>query len=78
LPQTNTIVAADRAIQGKIPIATDGWMKSVVSPQWQLIRHERYGDQIFDWKTDPSESNNLINTPAGRAASSALAPGMSQ
>ena len=73
LPQTNTIVAADRAMQGKIPLATDGWMSAVVSPQWQLIRHEKYGDQIYDWKADPSESDNLINTPRGRAAASALA-----
>jgi arylsulfatase A-like enzyme len=74
LPQTNTIVPADRAVQGKIPIATDGWMSSVISPQWQLIRHEKYGDQIYNWKIDPAELNNLIHTPAGRAADSALAP----
>ena len=73
LPQTSTIVAADRAMQGKIPLATDGWMNSVVSPQWQLIRHEKYADQIYDWKTDQSESDNLINTPRGRAAAAALA-----
>jgi arylsulfatase A-like enzyme len=77
LPQTNTIVAADRAMQGKIPLATDGWMSSVVSPQWQLIRHEKYGDQIYDWKADPSESSNLISTPAGRATAAALAPEIS-
>ena len=77
LPQTNTIVAADRAIQGKIPLATDGWMGSVVSPQWQLIRHQKYGDQIFDWKSDPAESANLVNTPTGRAAAAALAADLS-
>jgi arylsulfatase A-like enzyme len=77
LPQTSTIVAADRAMQGKVPLATDGWMRSVVSPQWQLIRHQKYGDQIYDWKTDRAESNNLINTPAGRAAAPALAPEIS-
>jgi arylsulfatase A-like enzyme len=73
LPQTNTIVTKDRAMQGKIPLATDGWMISVVSPEWQLIRHQKYGDQIFDWNADPGESANLINTPAGRAAAAALA-----
>ena len=77
LPQTDTIVAADRAMQGKIPLATDGWMSSVFSPQWQLIRHEKYGDQIFDWKADPAESDNLINTLAGRSAALALAPDLS-
>jgi hypothetical protein len=77
LPQTNTIVAADRAMQGKIPLATDGWMSSVVSQQWQLIRHERYGDQIYDWKTDPAESRDLMTTPAGRSAAAALAASLS-
>ncbi len=77
LPQTNTIVAADRAMQGKIPLATDGWMSSVASPQWHLFRHEKYGDQIYGWKADPSESNNLINTPAGLAAAADLAADIS-
>jgi arylsulfatase A-like enzyme len=72
LPQTNTIVAADRAMQGKIPIATDGWMTSVISPQWQLIRHEKLGDQIYNWKADPGELTDLANTPQGRAAVAAL------
>lgn len=72
LPQTNTIVAADRAMQGKIPIATDGWMTSVISPQWQLIRHEKLGDQIYNWKADPGELTDLANTPQGRAAIAAL------
>jgi arylsulfatase A-like enzyme len=73
LPQTNTIVAADRAMQGKIPIATDGWMESVLSSQWQLIVHEKRGIQIYNWKDDSRESMNLVNTPQGRAAVAALA-----
>jgi arylsulfatase A-like enzyme len=77
LPQTDTIVPADRAMQGKIPIATDGWMKSVVSPQLELIRHEKHGDQVYDLKTDPAESANLINTTQGRAAAASLSPDIS-
>ena len=73
LPQTNTIVAADRAMQGKIPIATDGWMESALSLQWHLIVHEKLGSQIYNWKGDPTESTNLANTPQGRAAVAALA-----
>jgi hypothetical protein len=49
----------------------------VVSPQWHLIRHQKHGDQIYEWKTDSGESNNLINTPAGRSADSALASDLS-
>ncbi|OLE11458.1 MAG: hypothetical protein AUG89_09735 [Acidobacteria bacterium 13_1_20CM_4_56_7] len=77
LPQTNTIVAADKIMQGKIPIATDGWMRTVISSQWQLIRHEKFGDQIYDWKSDPAESADLINTPKGRDAAATLAPEIS-
>lgn len=73
LPQTNTIVSADRAMQGKVPLATDGWMSSVVSSRWQLIRHQKYKDQIYEWKADASETKNLINIPAGQAAAAALA-----
>lgn len=68
LPQTNTIVKEDRVMQGKEPLATDGWMRSVVSDQWQLISHEKYGDQIYDLKSDPGEAKNLVNTPEGQAA----------
>jgi arylsulfatase A-like enzyme len=77
LPQTSTIVAADRAMQGKIPIATDGWMTSVISPQWQLIRHEKLGSQIYNWKDDPGELTDLAKTPQGRGAVAALARNIS-
>jgi arylsulfatase A-like enzyme len=76
LPQTNTIVAADRAMQGKIPIATDGWMESVISPRWQLIAHEKYGFQIYDWKADRAETRDLAKTPEGRAAIAVLSRDM--
>jgi arylsulfatase A-like enzyme len=72
LPQTNTIVAADRRMQGRIPLATDGWMKSVVSPRWHLITHEELGDQIYDWRADPRETTDLSHTPEGRRAAAAL------
>jgi len=75
LPQTNTIVAADRAVGDKVPIATDGWMKSVVSPQWHVIVHEKLGNQLYDWTSDPAEMRNLANTPEGRAAVAALVSG---
>ena len=75
LPQTNTIVTADRVVQGKIPIATDGWMKSVVSQRWHLIVHEKFENQLYDWTSDPGEMKDLANTPQGRAAIAALASG---
>jgi arylsulfatase A-like enzyme len=68
LPETNTVVAADRVMQGKIPLATDGWMKSVVTPRWHLIAHEKYGEQLYDWPADPGELHNLSGSPEGRDA----------
>jgi arylsulfatase A-like enzyme len=68
LPETNTVVAADRVMQEKEPLATNGSMRSVVTARWQLIQHDKWPDQIYDWKADPQESKNLIATPEGRAA----------
>jgi hypothetical protein len=59
-------------MQGKIPLATDGWMKSAISPRWHLITHEKYGDQIYDWRADPRETMDLIHRPEARRAAAAL------
>jgi arylsulfatase A-like enzyme len=58
----------ERSADQYIPTATTGAMQSVVTPQWHLIVHQKLGDQIYDWAKDPQESNNLINTPEGKAA----------
>ena len=75
LPQTNTIVKEDRLMQGKEPLATDGWMRSVVSGHWQLILHQKYGEQLYDWKADPGELRDLIHTPEGQKASAGMREG---
>jgi arylsulfatase A-like enzyme len=73
LAQTDIIVPADRVVEGKIPIATNGWMRSLVTPRWHLITHEKFGHQLYDWTDDPKESNNLIDSPEGRATALRLA-----
>ncbi|PYX18062.1 MAG: hypothetical protein DMG84_01320 [Acidobacteria bacterium] len=73
LAQTDITVPADRAVEGKIPIATNGWMRSLVAPRWHLITHEKFGHQLYDWTNDPKESNNLIDSPEGRATALRLA-----
>lgn len=40
-----------------------GAMKSVITPQWHYIVHEKFGAEIYDWNKDPRELNNLINQP---------------
>ena len=73
LAQTDIIVPADRVVEGKIPIATNGWMRSVVTPRWHLITHEKLGHQLYDWTNDPDESRNLIDTTEGHATALRLA-----
>jgi arylsulfatase A-like enzyme len=36
-----------------------GDMKSVISPQWHYITHDEYGEELYDWLEDPTESINL-------------------
>jgi len=73
LAQTDIIVAADRVVEGKIPIATNGWMRSMVTPRWHLITHEKLGNQLYDWANDRNESRNLIDSAEGHATALRLA-----
>ncbi len=44
-------------------LTAQGAMKSVLSPQWQYIEHEVLGAELYDWRNDPDEAHNLIQTP---------------
>ena len=44
-----------------------GDMKSVISPEWQYITHETFGEELYDRLTDPHETIDLAQTqPASR------------
>jgi arylsulfatase A-like enzyme len=66
LAQSDFLDKNDIAAAKLIPTATTGSMRSLVTREWQLITHETRGDQLYDWKGDPEESSNLVNTPEGR------------
>jgi hypothetical protein len=66
LAQSDFLDKKDMAAAKLIPTATTGSMRSLVTREWQLITHETRGDQLYDWKGDPEESSNLVNTPEGR------------
>jgi arylsulfatase A-like enzyme len=68
LPQTANLVGIDPALKDKEPLSLDGNMWSAVTSRWQLIEHDKRGDQIYDWQADPHELKNMINTPDGAAA----------
>jgi arylsulfatase A-like enzyme len=63
LPQTEIITPEDRAVEGKIPIATNGGMQSLVRPGWHLIVHQKSGQQLYDWVHDPGESADRARAP---------------
>lgn len=66
----------DRSGNHQIPTSTTGSMKSLVTPQWHLIMHEKLGEQLYDWIRDPGESHNVIDTPEGREVARQLAERM--
>jgi arylsulfatase A-like enzyme len=38
--------------------AYQGWLKTIVGPQWHLIVSEKLPPELYDWKADPKELNN--------------------
>jgi arylsulfatase A-like enzyme len=55
-----------------IPTNVTGWMKSLVIPQYQLIVHQKAGNQLYDWVQDPGELHDLVATPEGKAEAEKL------
>jgi arylsulfatase A-like enzyme len=74
LAETNIIVREDRVMEGKIPLATNGSMQSVVTPRWHLIVHQTLGRQLYDWTRDPGELQNLAQEKAGSEVAVGLLP----
>jgi arylsulfatase A-like enzyme len=68
LAKNDIVIDPDRQARNVEPTAMDGDMRSVVTPQWHYIWHEKLGEQIYDWVRDPGEMQNLITTPQGQAA----------
>lgn len=58
--------------QANVPAAR-GRLRSLVSPRWHYIVHEKSGVELYDWTRDPGEVQNLAATPEGRRAASELA-----
>ena len=56
----------------QVPTAVTGPMKTIVSGNWQLIEHAKYGYQLFDWQRDPVEAKNLAETPEGDGLAESL------
>jgi len=66
LAQNRYGAKVDQDAGRKVLTASDGPMKSLVAAQWHLILHKNLGDQLYDWRSDPTETRNLIRTDQGR------------
>jgi len=76
LAKNDVVGGPDRQASKLEPTATDGKMKSLTTPQWHFIVHEKLGEQLYDWVHDPGETQNLINSPTGQAVVPGLAAEM--
>lgn len=72
LARNDIVIDPDRRARNIEPTAMDGDMKSLITPQWHLIVHQKLGQQLYDWVHDPNETQNLINTPSGQAVAATL------
>jgi arylsulfatase A-like enzyme len=53
--------AAEDLISEKfVPTAMQGAMKSLTTDRWQLITHERLGNQLYDYTADPHELKDVF------------------
>ena len=68
----------DQAADGLEPTASSGAMRSLVTPQWHLIVHDKLGSQLYDWTNDADEVRNLIDTKEGKATTLDLSKHLEQ
>jgi arylsulfatase A-like enzyme len=78
LAKNEIVIDPDRQARNIEPTAMDGDMTSMFTPQWHFIVHQTLGEQLYDWRQDPGEVRNLLNTPQGQAAVQALRNEMQQ
>jgi arylsulfatase A-like enzyme len=66
LAQDQYLAKLDKSSDPSVPTAVTGAMNSVVTPEWQLITHEKFGNQLYDWHHDPGETHNIAASPEGQ------------
>ena len=44
--------------------STHGAMKSVVGHEMQYIVHDKFGEELYNWRSDPQEQTNLVDEPS--------------
>jgi arylsulfatase A-like enzyme len=57
----------DAALWRYVPMReSEIWMHSLVTPQWHFIRKGDGSVELFDWRQDPAELQNLADTEDGK------------
>jgi arylsulfatase A-like enzyme len=72
LAEDTKIFPDDPALDKHLATAQTGAMKSLITSEWQLIVHGKLGEQLYDWRNDPAETENLVATPAGQQTAAHL------
>jgi arylsulfatase A-like enzyme len=72
LAQDKYLTRLDKSADPSVPTAVTGAMNSVVSPEWQLITHEKFGNQLYDRRRDPGETHNVAASPEGKKTAADL------
>ena len=52
--------------------STYGEMKSVVGADMQYIVHEKFGEELYNWRADSEETDNLVGYPSATTVLDAL------
>jgi arylsulfatase A-like enzyme len=55
--------AEDLVSEKYVSTSMQGAMKSLTTERWQLITHERLGNQLYDYRSDPHELNDVFGSP---------------
>ncbi|HZR55644.1 MAG TPA: sulfatase [Terriglobales bacterium] len=72
LAQDKYLTKLDKSADPSVPTAVTGSMRSLIAPEWQLITHEKFGSQLYEWHRDPGETHNVVATPDGQKTAAEL------
>jgi arylsulfatase A-like enzyme len=53
----------DIASEKVVPVSMDGPMRSVTTSDWQLIAHEKFGNQLYNYRNDAAETRDMLWSP---------------
>jgi arylsulfatase A-like enzyme len=55
-------IAQQPFVPEKAPVY-HGWMKSILTAEWHFMEHEKFGSQLYAWRSDPGELNDVAKRP---------------